>query len=289
MCLLQPTTTMPMTSPTTLTHHPTTTHLCFATTSTRCKATWTPLGDMTPAIQERQQWPNKIPRPRNKRPVPTKTTRPWLDARTQLKQHHWHWPRSLVWWPAPSTSPNSKRKAAMPNSLTDMDARWTAVHDGQQQTTSTNRWRQWGDMNAYHHKWRRRGDANAHQMPVCPPFLSLASPSPLPNIPPLPLPNFSPFSLPPSLFHTSAHSLPPLLLHTSPSPSLTSDHSLSPPCFWPLPPLSLASDQLGMVCRMSGPAFRVHCIYPKKGISSIVKKKWRKTRQGWFCLSGCIQ
>ena len=40
---------------------------------------------------------------------------------------------------------------------------------------------------------------------------------------------------------------------------------------------------------MSGTVFRVYCIYPKKEIQSNLIKKWRKTTQGWFCLSGSIQ
>ena len=47
--------------------------------------------------------------------------------------------------------------------------------------------------------------------------------------------------------------------------------------------------KIGMVYRMSDTAFRVYCIYSIKEISSIVMKKWRKTRQSWFCLSGSIQ
>ena len=106
MCLLQPITTMPTTSPTTLTHRPTTTHLRFATgwhdpshprTLTTTQQNTTTTQQATSAHE--------------------KDTRPWLDPCTQLKQHHWRRPCSLVRWPAPSTSPNSKCKAAMPNSL----------------------------------------------------------------------------------------------------------------------------------------------------------------------------
>ena len=130
MSLLQPTTTTPMMSPTTSTHRPTTIHVCFPTTLTPCNATWSPLGDTIPAIQEWQQWPNKIPWPRNngnkdvwsiQQPQTTTSahenhTRPRLDARTQLKRHNWCRLRTLFRRRAPSMSPNSKRKAVMPKS-----------------------------------------------------------------------------------------------------------------------------------------------------------------------------
>ena len=96
--LLQPTTTTPTTSPTTSTHRPTTIHVRFATMSTPCNATWSPLSDRTPAIQQRQQPPNKIPWPHNNGNRDTwstqqpQTTAYWYECGMVWVLH------SMVWW-----------------------------------------------------------------------------------------------------------------------------------------------------------------------------------------------